>query len=117
MLPAFRCASLAQVGADRDHLYGITAANTHQLCRGIANGGAFHVELDAAGHHLNVLLLCTGRGAMIANGCATQAGVDAVFIEVISVLHLSVVLCESASNTVQICFRHTQHFFFIPILT
>jgi len=63
-------------------------AQAHQPCRGFAGGGAFHIEADALGHHLYVLLFRAGCRTMMANGRALQAGIDAFFISMVS-FHIS----------------------------
>jgi hypothetical protein len=47
---------------------------------GIAKRGAFHIELDAARHHLYLLFLQAGTRAMLAGSGAGKAGINAVLM-------------------------------------
>src|ERR1043165_7917852 len=80
VLAALSATGLANVGTDAAKFFCPITTKAHELCSGIANGSAFHVKLDAAGHHLNVFFLCARRGAMIADGCATEARFDTGFV-------------------------------------
>lgn len=53
------------------------ALQAHQLSAGAAEGDAFHVELYAAGHHLDVRFAGAGRCAAVADIDAFQAGGNA----------------------------------------
>jgi hypothetical protein len=74
---AFLRAGLADISAGlADHSRKLAAAG-HVAGGEPADGGAVHVELDAAGHRLDVLLSQAGGGAMVAGDRAAVAGIDA----------------------------------------
>jgi len=84
MLATFGATGVAKCRANTAELLCPVTAQAHQLCRSITGGGTFHIQLDAAGHHFYIFFLCTGRGAVVANGGTTQTGVYAVFVFVVS---------------------------------
>lgn len=67
-----------EVGADAAYCFGMAAAQAHELGGAVANGGAFHIELDTFCHHIYVFFLQAGGGAMIADGGTAQASVYAL---------------------------------------
>ena len=77
MLLAFSGAALADFGAHPAGLGMQIAAAHQQPGREGAGVGAVTVKAHAPGHHLDVVLSQTGRGAVFAGGKAVQAGVDA----------------------------------------
>jgi hypothetical protein len=84
MLAAFFTTSLAHIGTQAAKLFGLFAAKTHELSGCITKGSAFHIQLNAAGHHFHVFFLRARRGAVITNSRAAETGVDAVFVRVIT---------------------------------
>lgn len=60
------------------NFFGPGASHTHQLGSAVTNGCAFHIKLDALGHHSHLFLLQAGRCAMVTNGGTAQAGVYAL---------------------------------------
>ena len=83
VLFAFVGTGLANIRADSAGFCSLVAAQTHQLRRSITDCRAFHVQLNAFGHHPDVVFLRTGRGAVVANGGALQTGVDTDFVSVV----------------------------------
>jgi hypothetical protein len=81
---------LANVSAKATHLHGSFTAHAHELRSRIANGGALHVQLDAACHHFHILFLHARRSAMITDSGTAKTGFDAVFVFVIAFHILSV---------------------------
>ena len=59
------------------------AVQTHQLGSSEANSRTFHVKLNTFGHHARMFFQGTGMCTMIANSCATQAGINTGFVSVI----------------------------------
>ena len=57
VLAALLAAGRAGIGAQAAHFFSMIAAQAHQLRRGIAKGCALHIQLDTAGHHVQVLFL------------------------------------------------------------
>jgi hypothetical protein len=74
----FSSAGVADIGANAAHFFRFAAAQAHKLGGTVADGGAFHVELDTFGHHLHVFFLEAGGGAMVTDGRTTQASVYAL---------------------------------------
>jgi len=74
---AFLRAGLADISAGLADQSRKLAAAGHVAGGEPADGGAVHVELDAAGHRLDVLLAKAGGGAMVAGDRAVVAGIDA----------------------------------------
>jgi hypothetical protein len=62
---AFGCACLADVRAQCANLLGDLASPGHHRCGKSADVGAVHVELDAAGHLLDVTFLQAGTGTVV----------------------------------------------------
>ncbi len=87
VLAAFGGASLTCVSAKPAQLFCTVASQAHQLRRGIAKSCAFHIQLNAFGHHVQVLFLQAGAGAILAGGGATQTGIDTVLVLLIVALH------------------------------
>jgi hypothetical protein len=77
MFAAFFGASQAHRGAELAQGLGEGAAARHIAGRQAADGGAIHVERDAAHQMGHVGFLQARRGALIASGCAGMAGLDA----------------------------------------
>src|SRR5690606_32201415 len=77
MPAAFFRAGFTGIRADHAKSCGMTAAEAHELGAGVAKPGAFHIELNAARHMRHIRFLRAGTGAMIANGGALQAEIDA----------------------------------------
>ncbi len=72
------CAGCANFCTDTAKFFGAAAAEAHELGGAVANGGAFHIELDALCHHFYVFLLQAGGCAMVTDGGTTQACVYAL---------------------------------------
>jgi hypothetical protein len=83
MFGTFVTTGLADIGADCAQLFGRLTIHTHYLCRCITDCGTFHIQLDAAGHHFYISFLQAGRCAVVANGCAAQAGIDTALIHLV----------------------------------
>jgi hypothetical protein len=79
VLFAFSRAGFADRGAEAAKLVRVRTAEAHKLGRSTADGRAFQVELDAAGHVLYVWFLQTGGCTVIADNCALQTSLDAAF--------------------------------------
>ena len=75
---AFFRASVADFHAEAAHFFGAAAAHAHELGGAVADGGAFHIQLNALGEHLYIIFLQTGGGAVVADSGASQASVDAL---------------------------------------
>ena len=84
VLGAFITAGLANVRADSAEGLRVLTAACHRTGRKLADGGAVHVESDAARHHLDVGFLQTGRRAMMASHCTIKTGLDAGFVLLMS---------------------------------
>lgn len=80
----FSGASTTNVSAQAAELFCPVTAETHELRGGVANGSTFHIKLDTARHHLYVFFFKAGRSAMVANGCAAKAGINARLILVVA---------------------------------
>jgi hypothetical protein len=78
---------LADVGAEAAQLLSCLSPYAHYLCGRIAEGGTLHIQLDAAGHHLYILLLQARRGTVVTNSGTIQTGVDAAFVLVVISCH------------------------------
>lgn len=76
VLCALVCASGANAGAQGADSLGVLTAAGYRRGGELANGRAIHIQGDAARHHLDVLLLQTRRGAVIAGHRAGIASVD-----------------------------------------
>ena len=77
LLGAFVATRLADVGAQGADGIGVLATAGHRGGGQLANRSAVHIERDAARHHLDVLLVQAGCGAMIAGHGAGVAGFEA----------------------------------------
>jgi hypothetical protein len=77
---AFIAAGPADVGAKHAHLLREAAATGHVGRRLSADGGAVHVQGNAARHHLHVLLLQAGGRTVIACVCTCIASLDAALV-------------------------------------
>ncbi|WP_341839707.1 hypothetical protein [Chitinophaga caseinilytica] len=84
MLFAFVRAGFAHIRANGTDHGGLAAAEAHQLCGSVADGRAFHIELDAPRHVRNIGRLRSCACAMIANGRALQAEIDAFLVFVVT---------------------------------
>ena len=84
MLATFVSAFFAEVGTKAADLFGFFTSQTHQLGCCITGSRTFHIKLDAFGHHLYIFLLCTGTGAMVANGRALETGFNAGLVSMVS---------------------------------
>jgi hypothetical protein len=80
VLATFLAASAANLGANAAEVCGKLRPARHEPRRDAADHGALMVEVDAAGHLLNVLLPQAGAGAMFALSSALVAGFDAASI-------------------------------------
>jgi hypothetical protein len=67
VLAAFIGAVLANFRAEATEFFGFVTPQAHKLGRSITKCGAFHIELDAFGHHFYILFLSAGRSAMITD--------------------------------------------------
>ena len=76
MLPAFRAARVAEVGADAAHFLRETAAARHIAGGEATDRCAVDVEADAFRHHLHVWLSQARRRAMVASVGAEGAGFE-----------------------------------------
>ena len=74
---AFLAAFLAYIGAHLADCTGELATSRHISGSEATNLGAVHIERDAAGHHLDILLLQTGCGTVVAGYGAVVTGIDA----------------------------------------
>ena len=77
VLCAFIAAGLANVGADRANCLGELAVPGHEAGGHPTNPCAVDIQRDAARHHLDVVFLQAGGGAMVACVCAGVAGIHA----------------------------------------
>jgi hypothetical protein len=84
VLATLGTASFADVGTDAAKFFGFIAAEAHKLCRCITDGGTFHIQLNATGHHFYFFFLRAGRSAMVTDSRTIQTGFNAGFIGVIS---------------------------------
>ena len=80
VLRAFVAARLADLCADAANTFREVRAACHQARGRGADGGAGAIQLDAARHHLHILLAQALRRAMLAGGRAFVAGVDTALI-------------------------------------
>jgi hypothetical protein len=80
MVFAFPGATAADTFTKLAKLFREFPAHAHDLGGRIAEGGAFQVELDAAGHALDVIFKQTGAGALLAKGGAGAAGLYTLLI-------------------------------------
>jgi hypothetical protein len=77
MLGAFVAADLADFRANPAGLLGELAAPRHITGGEPTDGGTVNVEPDAARHHLDIVFLQAGSGAVVAGVGAGVAGFDA----------------------------------------
>jgi len=76
MFGTFERTGIAYCGADHCQGLCLAAAQAKHFGRCRADGRTFHVELNAAGHHLNIFFFQAGAGAMPANGGTAQTSFD-----------------------------------------
>lgn len=100
MLCTLVAAGLADVSAKLANLLRELATTRHVGCCHAADFGAIHVECDAPGHCLDVLLLQAGDSAMVTSSSAAVAGIDASLE--FFVRHL--VLLHGVENILTTCF-------------
>ncbi|HUC82477.1 MAG TPA: hypothetical protein VMR70_16340 [Flavisolibacter sp.] len=60
MTCTFITAGLANISAQLAKLLRGLSVHAHDLCGRITDGGTFHIQLNTAGHHLDIILLKTG---------------------------------------------------------
>lgn len=84
MIAALPATFFANFSTNPANLPGLFRAQAHQLCRGITNGSAFHIKLNAPGHHFYVIFTGAGTCAMIADGRAFQTGFNTGLVWMIS---------------------------------
>tara|TARA_B100001105_G_C22399454_1_gene448590 strand:+ start:804 stop:1118 length:315 start_codon:yes stop_codon:yes gene_type:complete len=85
LVPATLVATrLADLRAQLAQLLGEVAAPGHVASRQAADCGAVHVQRDASRHHLDVLLLQAGRGAVVTGVSAGVARLDAGLVLLVS---------------------------------
>lgn len=80
VLAALLTAGFAHVGAKRADLLGELRASGHLTHGERTNIGAIAIQLDATRHHLDIILVQTGHGAMFARLHALVAGFDTIFV-------------------------------------
>ena len=66
MLATLGAAGFTQFGTDAADVFCFLTAEAHKLRRSIAECSAFHIQLNAPGHHLHMFFLQTGTGAVVA---------------------------------------------------
>jgi hypothetical protein len=93
MLTAFGSAGFTDVGANAAEFFCFFTSYAHELGCGVANGSTFHVKLNASCHHFDVLFLCTGTGTMVTDSGTAKAGVNALFVLMITVHHDNLFCC------------------------
>lgn len=77
---AFLAAGIANRCAERTDLSSELAVTCHHRRGKLTKGSAVDVECDAARHHLDVLFLQAGGGALIALNRAVVARLDTGFV-------------------------------------
>lgn len=80
VLFAFARAGVADFRAQRADPHRELAAAGHQTHRKSAHVGAIAIELDAASHHLHVLLAQAFRGTALAGDHAPDAGMHTTLV-------------------------------------
>jgi hypothetical protein len=75
---AFRCAALANFGAQSANFMGVCIATRHRGGSQLADIGTCHVSGYASGHGLWVILFQATRGALQTRNNALVAGADAI---------------------------------------
>jgi len=116
VLAAFVGTGLTGVGAKAADFFGFIGAKAHQLGGGVAQGGAFHIQLNAAGHHFDVFFLQAGGSTMVANGGTGEAGINAGFVLVIGfVFHAGIsgkIMPDSSMNATVTTMPTLNNFYF-----
>jgi hypothetical protein len=87
MLGALIATCLANVCADPANLFCRLSAHTHHLCSRVADGGTFHVQLNAPSHHLNMLFLQARGRTMITDSSTPKACFNTVLVLMIISCH------------------------------
>jgi hypothetical protein len=87
MFATFHCAFFANFCADATNILCFAAAQAHEFRCGVTNRRTFHIELNAAGHHLNVFFLRTRACAIITNGCTAQTGFYTGLVLLVTTFH------------------------------
>jgi len=72
---------LAQLFTEVAEIERNTAVQAKQLGRSLAQSGALHGKLDAAGELLYVLLFGAGTGALVAQGGTAKTGFNAGLVQ------------------------------------
>jgi hypothetical protein len=80
-------ANFADVCTNAAYLHCLFASQAHELRRCITDGGTFHVQLNAAGHHFYIFFLRTGGSTMVADSGAPEAHFNTRLILVIISCH------------------------------
>jgi hypothetical protein len=83
MTDAFFGALVTQLSAQYAHCPGLPAAQAHELRGGITCSRAFHIQLDAYGHHFYILFLQTRGGTMITQCGAAKACFNTILVSVV----------------------------------
>jgi hypothetical protein len=84
VLAALLATRVADLRTQLAQLLGEVAAPGHVTSRQAADCGAVHVERDTSRHHLDVLLLQAGRGAVVTGVSAGVARLDAGLVLLVS---------------------------------
>src|SRR5262249_17142645 len=95
VLRAFVAAGLADFCANAANTFREIRTACHQARRRGADRRAGAIQLDAARHHLHILLVQAFRRAMLASDRAVVAGVDTVLI--LSVWHIRSIIVLTRS--------------------
>jgi hypothetical protein len=90
MLSTLISASFAYLGTYFTQLRSVLSINTHYLCSSVANRCAFHIQLNAVGHHGHIFFLKAGGSTIITGGGTTETSVYAILISVIHHLAFNV---------------------------
>jgi hypothetical protein len=80
MLLAFVAAGFANLGALAQQVRGVFGVPGYQAGRQRADVSAVAVQADAADHHVDVILLQTGRSTVLAGGNTSIEGVEQTLI-------------------------------------
>jgi|GEM_PF-4732654 len=70
----------ANIGAYLANCFCRFTSKAHQLSRRITNSCAFHIKLNASGHHMYIFFLRARAGTMITGISTTKTGFDAGFV-------------------------------------
>jgi hypothetical protein len=87
VLRTFGRTGFAELRTNATDVHGPVTSHAHELRSRIANSGAFHVCLNTARHHVHIFFLRARRSTMVADGSATQAGLNTFPILMITTLH------------------------------